>query len=142
MLMEYHILAKDVAYVILTESYWMPFDKFMALRHVPRVWRELSLGYFGDWEIPHEFRIVMKDNRWIDYRAFDGSYGTFMLHIPSRKPTREYVEWVNDEPKPQTFTNKHLTLADFNIKLHNKGALTNSSHLFTDVVSSLNGSFS
>lgn len=87
----YKLSENDVDYVILTNTHWMPIRDFLT-SEIPTVWTHFDKGSLGEWEIPTTFRIVMKDNRWIQYHYIwdDPYYSDFYLNVPPIKPEEQY----------------------------------------------------
>lgn len=91
----YKISRNDVAYINLSENYWINFDEFFALKEPPKIWETFKKNYIGTWDVPSEFKIVMRDYSWIEYYVNWGDeyYSTFVLHKPPTKaPKRFFVQ--------------------------------------------------
>jgi hypothetical protein len=83
---------KDVNYVAIDNTQWMPFSDFNTLETAPITWSWVTKGNLGEWEIPKGFKVVLKDRRWIDYFYCWGDpfYSEFLLHTPPCKPAKRY----------------------------------------------------
>lgn len=75
----------DIDFVILDKNNWVSPTDFIAAP-VEVLWPNINVEFTTHWlNIPIEFRIVLKDSRWVDYR-----YKRFSMHVPTRcKPPNE-----------------------------------------------------
>jgi hypothetical protein len=75
----------EVEYVALNSRYWLPIEGFFELERIP----DWLADEEDPWEaIDAEFRVVMKDGRWLQYICIsnDPYYSHFRWIVPPERP--------------------------------------------------------
>lgn len=76
---KYNFGLDNVIYVSLTPDFYINIYDFMALDHIPKIWKDnfFSKEQFGTWRIPLGFRIVLYDYSFIEY---DVCFNPFLVN--------------------------------------------------------------
>jgi hypothetical protein len=87
---------KDIKYINLNSEYWMSATDFFACIDVPpcimNQFDKPSWWAGNAWELPHDFKIVMKDGSFITYYMCDDPFYNKWVYNPRvEKAEKQYV---------------------------------------------------
>ncbi len=82
----------EIAYVNISNDYWLTPDEFFSLENPPKIWNNFSKNSMQTWDIyTNKFQVVMKDWGWVEYNECDDEfYSRFVYHEPLKRSPKKY----------------------------------------------------
>lgn len=100
------VYISDISYVRLDNNYWMPFDKFIAMKDAPNMlkykdWNDLHRTFrkeYDVWLINTQFAVILNNSKYIGYEIDCNTldYDNELWYITDGiidKPKYEYTQY-------------------------------------------------